>query len=285
MIRYRLNQRCHGSCITETIGFQKMTRIRQIDAFTAVPFKGNPAGVCVLEQPADEVWMQQVAAEMNVAETAFLWPLESGFSLRWFTPTTEVDLCGHATLASAHALWESDHIDAQQTAVFHTKSGELRADRDGDWIVLDFPAEGPVETADAATVAAALGCPVAEAAWNRFDLLAELESDSAVRDAEPDLAAIRALGCRGLIVTARSTDPAYDFVSRFFAPAVGVDEDPVTGSAHCFLGPWWGEKLGKPSLTGYQASARGGVVGVELHDDRVYLKGKAVTVLDGQLLG
>jgi PhzF family phenazine biosynthesis protein len=265
-----------------------MTRIRQIDAFTSVPFAGNPAGVCILESPADETWMQSVAAEMNVAETAFLWSLEGGFSLRWFTPTTEVDLCGHATLASAHALWESGTLATGEQAIFNTRSGQLTADRDGDWIVLDFPAEGPVaelSPGQAEGVASAIGVPAIHACRNRFDFLAEVESAEQVRRIEPDLSAIRGLGCRGLIVTARSDIDQYDFVSRFFAPAVGIDEDPVTGSAHCFLGPYWAGKLEKNPLTGYQTSKRGGVIGVELNGDRVKLKGKAVTVIDGQLLG
>jgi PhzF family phenazine biosynthesis protein len=262
-----------------------MTRIRQIDAFTAVPFKGNPAGVCILDEPADQEWMQSVAAEMNVAETAFLWPLESGFSLRWFTPTTEVDLCGHATLASAHALWESGTLAGDQQAVFSTKSGQLRADREGDWIVLDFPIEGPEEALDPDPISKAINVEVLEASRNRMDMLAEVSSETEVRGVVPDLRAIAGLGCRGLIVTAVADDSEIDFVSRFFGPAIGIDEDPVTGAAHCFLGPWWGKKLGKTTLTGYQTSARGGIVGVQLQGDRVYLKGNAVTVLDGHLLG
>jgi PhzF family phenazine biosynthesis protein len=262
-----------------------MTRICQIDAFTSVPFKGNPAGVCILTEPADDSWMQAVAAEMNVAETAFLWPVENAFSLRWFTPTVEVDLCGHATLASAHALWESGTLDLEKQAVFVTRSGQLTADRNGEWIVLDFPAEGPEETLDTGPIASALGQSIIRACRNRFDFLAEVESAETVRQITPDLQAIVGLGCRGLIVTAQSDDDRCDFVSRFFGPAVGVNEDPVTGSAHCFLGPYWAEKFGRTSLTGYQASKRGGIVSVELHGDRVKLKGQAVTVLDGELLG
>lgn len=262
-----------------------MTRIRQIDAFTNVPFKGNPAGVCVVAEPADDDWMQSVAAEMNVAETAFLWPIDEGFSLRWFTPTTEVDLCGHATLASAHALWEDGTLEPSQQAVFSTKSGVLTADRESDWIVLDFPSEPGIEPIEQEPIEAAIGNEVRETFRNRFDYLAEVSSERVVRELSPDLPAIRGLGCRGLIVTARSNDPAFDFVSRFFAPSVGVDEDPVTGSAHCFLAPYWAEKLGANPLAGFQASTRGGVVGVDVHGDRVRLKGQAVTVLDGQLRG
>jgi PhzF family phenazine biosynthesis protein len=262
-----------------------VTRIRQIDAFTSEPFSGNPAGVCILDEPADERWMQSVASEMNVAETAFLWPLDDGFNLRWFTPTTEVDLCGHATLASAHALWESETLASHEQAVFSTKSGILTADHDGEWIVLDFPSEAPEGSVDPAAISAAIGTDVQSAHRNRFDFLAEVESPEIVRTITPDIRAIEALGCRGLIVTARSNDGDHDFVSRFFAPAVGVDEDPVTGSAHCFLSPYWTGKLGRNELTGYQASKRGGVVKVELHGDRVKLKGQAVTVLEGNLIG
>ncbi|MEX2425939.1 MAG: PhzF family phenazine biosynthesis protein [Thermomicrobiaceae bacterium] len=262
-----------------------MTRIRQIDAFTSVPFKGNPAGVCILEAPADAAWMQSVAAEMNVAETAFIWPEGDAFRLRWFTPATEVELCGHATLASAHALWESGTLSDGQQAVFNTLSGRLTAVREGDWIVLDFPVESSRETLDTDAISAAIGTDVLAACCNRFDFLAEVASAAQVRDLEPDLRAISALDCRGLIVTATSDDARYDFVSRFFGPAVGVDEDPVTGSAHCFLGPYWADRLGRTELTGYQASARGGVVNVALHGDRVRLKGQAVTVLVGELTG
>lgn len=262
-----------------------MTYIRQIDAFTKVPFSGNPAGVCILDEPADETWMQAVAAEMNVAETAFLWPLDSGFSLRWFTPTTEVDLCGHATLASAFAIWESGLLSTAESPVFSTRSGELRASWIDNRIVLDFPIEGPEDSIDPAPISKAINAPVGEASRNRFDFLAEVASETEVRGVVPDLRAIAGLGCRGLIVTAPSDNPEFDFVSRFFAPVVGIDEDPVTGSAHCFLGPWWGQKLGKTEMVGYQASDRGGIVGVEIHGDRVYLKGNAVTVFYGQLFG
>ncbi len=262
-----------------------MTYIRQVDAFTKVPFSGNPAGVCILEEPADETWMQAVAAEMNVAETAFLWPLDSGFSLRWFTPITEVDLCGHATLASAFAIWESGLLSTAESPVFSTRSGELRASWIDNRIVLDFPIEGPEDSIDPAPISKAINVAVVEASRNRFDFLAEVASEAEVRGIVPDLRAIAGLGCRGLIVTAPSDNPEFDFVSRFFAPVVGIDEDPVTGSAHCFLGPWWGQKLEKTEMVGYQASERGGIVGVEIHGDRVYLKGNAVTVFYGQLFG
>jgi PhzF family phenazine biosynthesis protein len=260
-----------------------MTEIRLVDAFTDTPFRGNPAGVCILNAPVDERWMQDVAAEMNVAETAFLWPESDQFRLRWFTPATEVDLCGHATLATAHALWEAGILPLDREAVFATRSGALRAFRDGDMIALDFPAEGAESEIDRDEIARAIGARVEFASRNRFDFLAEVESAETVRTLRPDIEAIRRLDCRGLIVTAGSDDPRYEFVSRFFAPSIGIIEDPVTGSAHCFLGPYWGERLRKSKLVGRQESSRGGEVAVEVHGDRVLLKGRAVTVLKGQI--
>ena len=260
--------------------------IVQVDAFTDRPFAGNPAAVCVLPGPADEGWMQAVAREMNLAETAFLYrrPAGDGFALRWFTPTTEVDLCGHATLASARVLWDEGHLPPGETARFHTRSGLLTAERRGAWIELDFPAEPP-DAADAPPgLAAALGATPQYVGRNRFDYLVEVESAAAVRALRPDFTALRSVPTRGVIVTAPSDDPAFDFVSRFFAPRAGIDEDPVTGSAHCCLGPFWGARLGKEPLTGYQASARGGVVRVRLAGARVLLGGQTVTVLRGELL-
>jgi len=258
--------------------------ILQVDAFTDRPFTGNPAAVCFLTENRDDRWMQQVAREMNLSETAFLLRLRDGWGLRWFTPTTEVDLCGHATLASAHALWEMRHLSGDEVARFHTKSGLLTARRAGETIEMDFPAE-PAESCSFPTdLARALGISMSWVGMNRFDYLVEIESEKALRALNPDLAALAELEERGVIVTARSSDVRFDFVSRFFAPRLGVDEDPVTGSAHCALGPYWGEKLGKEELTGYQASQRGGVVRVGLAGERVRLGGKAVTVLRGQLL-
>lgn len=262
-----------------------MTRITQVDAFTSVPFRGNPAGVCVLTGPPDDAWMQSVATEMNLSETAFLWPEGSAFRLRWFTPSTEVDLCGHATLASAHVLWEQGWLETGETARFETRSGTLSAGAEDGWILLDFPAEPAQEQVGTSELARALGTEV-RAAWrNRFDILAEVTSADAVRTLDPDLRAVAALGVRGVIATAPSNDDDVDFVSRFFGPSVGVDEDPVTGSAHCFLAAYWGERLGKSSMVGYQSSRRGGIVRVELKGDRVSIGGQAVTVLDGTLLG
>ena len=255
----------------------------QVDAFTDRPFSGNPAAVCLLDRERDAAWMQAVAAEMNLSETAFLLEREDGFSLRWFTPATEVDLCGHATLAAAHVLWEQGLLAPGAAARFHTRSGLLRATRSGAVIELDFPA-APAEPAPAPPgLLAALGLDGGEVCRSRFDYLVVVEDAAAVRALRPDFPALGRVETRGVIVSARSDDPAYDFVSRFFAPAAGIPEDPVTGSAHCTLGPWWAPRLGKPSMTAFQASRRGGVVQVSLQGDRVRLGGRAVTVLTGEL--
>ena len=259
-------------------------RIVQVDAFASRPFSGNPAGVCVLPAPRDERWMQDVAAEMNVAETAFLHPENEGYRLRWFTPTVEMALCGHATLASAHVLWEEGHLAADQQARFHTQSGLLTADHAGGWIELDFPATPPAPAAAPPGLAAALRVGTRWIGRSKFDYLVEVDSEDVVRGLKPDLAALERVDARGIIVTSRATTPGFDFVSRFFAPQSGVPEDPVTGSAHCALAPYWCEHLHRPELTGYQASARGGVVRVRLAGDRVMLGGQAVTVLRGELL-
>jgi PhzF family phenazine biosynthesis protein len=259
-------------------------RIVQVDAFTNRPFAGNPAAVCVLGEAAPERWMRDVAREMNLSETAFLVPEDGGFRLRWFTPAVEVDLCGHATVASAHVLWEDGHLPAGAQARFHSRSGLLLADRRGDWIELDFPAT-PAAGADApAGLLQALGVGAPSVMRNRFDYLLEVDSEEALRAMAPDFTALRKVEARGVIVTARTSMTGFDFVSRFFAPAAGVDEDPATGSAHCALGPYWGQRLGKTVMTGYQASARGGVVRVRLEGDRVILGGQAVTVMTGQML-
>ena len=259
-------------------------RITTADAFTAAPFAGNPAAVCLLPAPREDAWMQAVAREMSLAETAFLLRCGDEFGLRWFTPAVEVDLCGHATLASAHVLWEEGHLDRAAKARFHTRSGLLTARRDGEWITLDFPATPPAPCEPPADLGRALGAPLRLTLKTPFDYLVELESEAAVRALAPDLGALARLGGRGVIVTSRAATPGLDFVSRFFAPAAGVPEDPVTGSAHCALGPLWGERLGKTSLVGYQASQRGGVVRVTLAGDRVLLGGQAVTVLRAELV-
>jgi PhzF family phenazine biosynthesis protein len=260
------------------------TPILQIDAFTSQPFAGNPAAVCILNGQVDRDWMQRVAREMNLSETAFLVPQEQGFDLRWFTPSVEVDLCGHATLASAHALWELGHLRCDETARFHTRSGLLTAERKGDWIELDFPATPPVEAPPPNGLLAAIGVSPTYVGRSRFDYMLEVDHEDVVRDARPDFAALRRVESRGVILTSRSSKPERDFVSRFFAPAAGVDEDPVTGSAHCCLTPFWSTRLKKESLVAHQISARGGVLRVRVDGARVRLSGQAITVLRGELM-
>lgn len=261
--------------------------IYQVDAFTDQPFKGNPAAVCILPEESNgfnEEWMAAVAREMNLAETAFLRPVEDGYQLRWFTPLVEVDLCGHATLASAHILYELDLLSDDHVARFHTKSGLLSARKLSGEIELDFPATPPAPLKDNPILTDALGVNPIQIGQSKFDYLVEVKTEQEVRGAKPDFSALKTLGLRGVMLTSLSDNPAFDFVSRFFAPGAGIDEDPVTGSAHCCLGPYWSEKLEKDEMLAYQASARGGVVRVRVGEERVFLGGKAVTVLDGKLL-
>lgn len=259
--------------------------IFQVDAFTDKLFAGNPAAVCVLPEAAEEAWMQHLANEMNLSETAFLVEQDDGYNLRWFTPAVEVDLCGHATLASAHILWEQGFLPLDRPARFYTRSGPLGAIRKDSWIELDFPAEPEKQTEIPENLFKAFDAPPQYVGKNRFDFLLEFESADTVRKLSPNFTLLSAISSRGFIVTSRSDAGPYDFVSRFFAPAAGVNEDPVTGSAHCCLGPYWAKKLGKNELIGYQASARGGVVKVRVgDDDRVYIAGQAVTVMRGTLL-
>ena len=257
----------------------------QVDAFTDKPFGGNPAAVCLLPEARDATWMQLVAREMNLAETAFLVRRGAEFDLRWFTPSTEVDLCGHATIASAHVLWEEGVVPAGSVARFHTRSGLLAATRERDWIWLDLPSKPLTTVEPPAGLSAALGAPVRYTGTNDLGyLLAELDSERVVRELRPDSGRIAALPVRGIVVTSRGSVAGRDFVSRFFAPALGVPEDPVTGSSHCSLAPFWAERLGRTELRGYQASARGGEVRVRYSGDRVQIGGQAVTVLTGMLL-
>jgi len=259
-------------------------RITQVDSFTDRPFAGNPAAVCILPKPAEPAWMLNVAREMNLAETAFLVPQCDGYDLRWFTPAVEVDLCGHATLASAHVLWEDGHLKPDVQARFHTKSGLLTADRRDSWIELDFPATPAAAAPPPAGLSDAIGAKAQFVGRSKFDYLVELENEEVVRRLDPDMGAIARVDARGVIVTSRAAGKGkYDFVSRFFAPQSGVPEDPVTGSAHCALAPYWGAKLGKKELVAFQASARGGEIRVRLVGDRVRLGGQAVTVLRGEL--
>jgi PhzF family phenazine biosynthesis protein len=260
-------------------------RIVHVDAFTDKAFAGNPAAVCVLQQAPGEQWMRDVAREMNLSETAFLVPQNGGYNLRWLTPAVEVDLCGHATVASAHVLWQDGHLPEGTQARFYTRSGLLTADRRGDWIELDFPAKVAVAAEAPSDLLPALG--VSEARFigkNAFDYLVEIDSEETLRGLSPDHSKLRKLPVRGVIVTARSSTAEFDFVSRFFAPGSGIDEDPVTGSAHTALGPHWAGPLGKTEFTAFQASARGGVVKVRLLGDRVKLGGQAVTVMTCELV-
>jgi predicted PhzF superfamily epimerase YddE/YHI9 len=263
------------------------TPISVVDAFSDAPFRGNPAGVCLPPRDAEPAWMQAVAAEVNLAETAFLFPRSRAeFDLRWFTPLVEVDLCGHATLASAHRLWEEGLADAPVR--FHTRSGVLTASRDGAEIELDFPSVPPQQIAPPEGLEEALGAPFVWTGKNALgDLLVEMPDGAAVRKLAPDFVALAALPARGVMATAaaeRRADVGHDFVSRFFAPSVGIDEDPVTGSAHCALAPFWTGRLGRAELVGWQASARGGIVRTRVDGDRVALGGRAVTVWKGELV-
>jgi PhzF family phenazine biosynthesis protein len=260
------------------------TSIVQVDAFTDRPFAGNPAAVCVLPVARSDEWMRNVAREMNLSETSYLVPQDGGYNLRWFTPSVEVKLCGHATLAGAHVLWEDGHVPPDSQIQFHTLSGLLSAQRRGGWIELDFPAKPTPSVEAPPYILTALGIPPKFVGRNDFDYLVEVESEEMLRGMAPDFTALRKLPVRGVIVTAVSQSADFDFVSRFFAPGSGVDEDPVTGSAHCALGPYWSERLGKSEFTAYQASARGGVVRVRIAGDRVILGGQAVTVLRGELV-
>lgn len=255
-----------------------------VDAFTSKPFAGNPAAVCVLPEPADPIWMQKVAREMNLAETSFLNPQDGGYSLRWFTPVAEVDLCGHATLAAAHALWESGRLPAGDTARFHTRSGLLTATRHGDWIELDFPATPDEPEAAPPALVEGLGILPRYVGKSRFDYLVEVENEETVAALRPNFARLKEVPARGVIVTSRSATPDRDFVSRFFAPAFGIDEDPVTGSAHCCLAPYWSRILRKQDFVAQQISARGGVLKLRLDGSRVRIRGQAVTVLRAELL-
>jgi len=259
-----------------------------VDAFATTAFGGNPAAVCLLEGPRTERWMQQVAAEMNLSETAFVERRDGVFALRWFTPRTEIGLCGHATLASAHVLWETGWLDVESPARFETRSGTLLAERRAEVIELDLPAIPVMDAKAPAPVITALGVrPVyvgetPERDLEDRDLLIHVDSEAIVRGVAPDYAVLRQHHL-GVIVTARATTPGFHFVSRYFAPWWGIDEDPVTGVAHCSLAGYWASRLGRPALVGFQASRRGSVVHTRVTGDRVRVSGPAVTVLRGWL--
>jgi len=259
-------------------------RLFQIDAFADAPFMGNPAAVCLLgDAHRDDAWMQSLAAEMNLSETAFVGRHDGDWWLRWFTPTIEVALCGHATLASAQALFEEGLLAPGGTAAFHTQSGLLTARHAGELIELDFPAKVAERSEPPDGLIEALGAQPVSIARNEFDYLVEMANEGDVRDLKPDYAMLRRIPVRGVIVTSRASTTPFDFVSRFFAPGSGVDEDPVTGSAHCALAPYWAPRLHKEDFVAYQASLRGGVVRVTLAGDRVRVRGRAITVFRGEL--
>ena len=258
--------------------------IFQVDAFTDTPFSGNPAAVCLLEREQDDRWLQNVAAEMNLSETAYLLPTEDGMQLRWFTPAMEVDLCGHATLSAAHILWEEQLISPDEDIRFHTESGLLTASRKNDLIELDFPNAAPGDCPPCPELAEALGVAVQHLCRNKYDYLVEVDGANTLRTMQPDFMKLAAVDIRGVIVTCRSESPEFDFLSRYFAPHAGINEDPVTGSAHCCSGPYWQDKLGKNEMIAFQTSKRGGVVHVRVESERVYLGGKAVTTLRGGLV-
>jgi PhzF family phenazine biosynthesis protein len=263
-----------------------------VDAFADVPFAGNSATVCLLPDAGapgadaawNTAWLQALASELHQPATAFVRRASTSFELRWFTDTAELALCGHGTLATAHVLWETGRLDQCEAASFQTMTGALAATRDGAWITLDFPAQ-PARPVDAPPdLLAAFAVTPRTVARSDLDYLLELDSEAAVRAVQPDFARLRQVQTRGVIVTARSSQERVDIVSRFFAPSFGLDEDAVTGSAHCTLGPYWAERLGRTTLRAYQASARGGSIRVEVAGPRVRLSGQALTVLRGELL-
>jgi len=289
-----------------------------VDAFTNRRFSGNPAAIVPLSKWDDDQWLQNVAMEMNLSETAFLVPNHGGFDLRWFTPKAEVDLCGHATIAAAIVLVRLGQLPAGGSVAFSTRSGVLTAVRSGARIQLDFPALTVSACEPPPALLEALGVTARFVGRGKFDFLIEVESESVVRGIAPDFKQLATVDCRGVIVTSLSdaarsdsghsvaspsnaarsdtapsnaahsntsnnSAPPFDFVSRFFAPALGIDEDPVTGSAHCLLAPYWGERLGKSAMIGYQASSRGGTVYVEVRGDRVMLEGEGVVFATGEL--
>ena len=258
-------------------------RIYQVDAFTSKPFSGNPAGVMILEKEESDEWMSLIAREMNLSETAFLVANNGGFDLRWFTPKVEVDLCGHATLAAAHILWEENYLTHEETAVFSTASGELRARYLKGWIELDFPAFTYFRVDSTQRISEILRENVLVVVESGENLLVELETEDQVKNLLPDIQAIGKLPYQGIIVTSVSGEQGTDFVSRYFAPQVGIDEDPVTGSAHSSLGPYWAEKLGKNELHARQVSARGGELRLLVTHERVFIQGQALTIFQADL--
>ena len=255
-----------------------------VDAFTDRPFSGNPAAVVPLPEWKDDGWLQGVAMEMNLSETAFLVPQGDGYQLRWFTPKIEVALCGHATLASAHVLWSEGYAAVDRKIEFHTKSGLLKAAKNKAKIELDFPTAPSSPAPPPPGLLESLGVSAKYTGRNQFDYLVEVESEEAIRRMAPEFERLARIDVRGVIVTSLSAESKFDFISRFFAPRAGVNEDPVTGSAHCCLGPYWQERLGKSQFIAFQASTRGGIVHVRVDGDRTFLGGQAVTVCRGEFV-
>jgi PhzF family phenazine biosynthesis protein len=261
-------------------------KIYTVDAFTNMPFKGNPAGVCPLDSMLSDEVLQNIAREMNLSETAFFTPIENGYHLRWYTPTKEVDLCGHATLGTSHILWQKGFLQEGEEAVFSTLSGILKANKYGDWIEMQFPRGEVIETSEFnMDILNALGVsqPLFIGTYRPDRYLLELQSEEDVREVKPNFSRLQEIGVDRLMITAKSVKMPYDFVSRYFAPGAGVNEDPVTGSAHCYLTPYWAEKTGKSELYAHQASARGGDLQLKLTNENVIIRGQAVTMLEGEM--
>lgn len=259
-------------------------KIYQVDSFSNKAFSGNPAGVCLFTNNVTDQWMQNMASEMNLSETAFLYKENDGYNLRWFTPAEEVDLCGHATLASAHILWSEGYEHEEKELIFYTKSGVLKANKYKGMIELDFPAEVDNEVEVPEELIKCLNINPLYVGKNRIDYIVEVEDESIVKNISPDFELLKSITTRGVIVTSKSKDKKYDFISRFFAPGCGINEDPVTGSAHCCLAPYWMRKMNKSVFNAYQSSKRGGEINVEVVDDRVLIRGEAVTVFSGDIL-
>lgn len=257
-----------------------------VNAFTSETFGGNPAAICILSEPRNTDFMQKLAKEFNYSETAFLFNTNHNtYDLRWFTLTKEIDFCGHATLASAHALWQSGYCNSSQSIVFNTLSGDLTARKADQWIDIEFPAAPATELSNVPIlIRNIIGIEPLYVGRNATDYLVVLPSENDVRLLNPDINLIAALPSQGFIVTSKSQSDEYDFVSRVFAPNDGIDEDLVCGAAHCCLGPYWGNILGKKQLKAYQASSRGGILRIELLGEKVYLAGQAVTIIQGNLL-
>ncbi len=257
----------------------------QVDSFTDQPFKGNPAGVCLLDGPRPNEWMRSLAAEMALSETAFVIRTGDDFTLRWFTPTIEIDLCGHATLASAHILWQNGIVSEAEPIRFHTRSGLLTITRSRDWIEMDFPARSYRPVAENEGVIDSVGAVPDEVYQSGENLLFVYESEKTIRKMSPNFSALGSYDYHGVIVTSPADSPQFDFVSRFFAPSIGINEDPVTGSSHCTLTLYWSERLRKTNMNALQVSRRGGVLKVRMSGERVYISGQAVTVFATSIRG